>query len=162
MFDTNNKIMLAFILGVILKILSNPWILGFYDENYSIHKNKVYDALIIGCLTGFIQIIINRDSLSNGIKFLWTIIFLTIFISIDHILNNQIFVSEKDLLLSLREKYAESIKFTDIQLKDDELDEEIRKFLIQENLNKISSIEKINKILLTISNKNKLVNKYLI
>ena len=62
--NTNLKIILAFCLGIILKTLTTPWILGFFNKNYSIHKNKLYDAMFFGSITGLVQILINHQMLS--------------------------------------------------------------------------------------------------
>ena len=33
--NTDTKILLAFLLGIIIRILLNPWILGFYNINFT-------------------------------------------------------------------------------------------------------------------------------
>ena len=63
--NSNYKIILAFSLGAIIRVLTKPWILTFLDKNYSIHKNKIYDAIIIGSISALIQLIINNGHLSN-------------------------------------------------------------------------------------------------
>jgi hypothetical protein len=58
-----------------------------------------------------------------------------------------VFIDKKDLLILLREKYAETIKYSKIQLKNKNIDEELKKFLIIENEIKEKSINEINTIL---------------
>ena len=38
LMNSNYKIIFAFFLGVILRTLTNPWILGYGNENFSFHK----------------------------------------------------------------------------------------------------------------------------
>lgn len=145
--NPNYSITLAFFLGVTLRILTNPWILGYSNENYSIHKNKIYDALLFGSMAGIIQIMIDNGELTNMERFIWIILFVSIFISLNYVISEQIFIKEKDLLLKLRENYAESMKYSDIQLLNKNIDEELKNFLIMENDNKKNAIEKINLML---------------
>lgn len=145
--NTNYKIVLAFLLGIFIRIITNPWILGFSDVNYSIHKNKLFDALLFGAITGLIQILIDFQTLENHDKFLWILLFATIIISLNHIIHEQIFIKEKDLLLKLKENYAESIRFSDIQMSNKSIDSTLKNFLIEQNNTKKNAIAQINVIL---------------
>jgi hypothetical protein len=146
--NPNYTIAIAFLLGVGLRILTNPWILGYLNENYSVHKNKIYDSLLFGSMAGIIQVMIDNGLLTNTERFIWIILFVCIFIILNHIISEQIFIKEKDLLLTLRENYAESIKYSDVQLLNKGIDEELKTFLIMENNNKKEAIKQINKILM--------------
>jgi hypothetical protein len=148
MMNPNYTIAIAFLLGVGLRILTNPWILGYLNENYSVHKNKIYDSLLFGSMAGIIQVMIDNGLLTNTERFIWIILFVCIFIILNHIISEQIFIKEKDLLLTLRENYAESIKYSDVQLLNKGIDEELKTFLIMENNNKKEAIKQINKILM--------------
>jgi len=140
----NHSIALAFFLGVTLRTLTNPWILGYSNENYSIHKNKIYDALLFGSMAGIIQIMIDNSSLTNIERIFWILLFVSIFIALNYVISKQVFIKGKDLLLKLRENYAESIKYSDIQLSNKNIDEELKNFLVQENTSKQNAIDKIN------------------
>lgn len=146
--NRNYKIMLAFGLGIIARIITNPWILGYHNENYSIHKNKIYDAIFFGCITGLIQIIININKLNNSEKFLWLTFNLSIFFIISYIISNQTYINEKELLLKLKENNAESLEFCKIQLANNKnLDPEMKYFLNNHIDLKKETINKINLLL---------------
>ena len=143
----NYKIIIAFLLGAILRILTNPWILGYSNENYSIHKNKIYDALFFGSLTGLVQIIINKNLMTNGGELLWIIFFISLIILFKYLINNQSFIKGKDLLLKIKENYGESIKLSQIQLEKNDISAELRDFLIRGNKLKHIAIQDIDVLL---------------
>jgi hypothetical protein len=146
--NINYKIILAFGLGIIARIITNPWILGYHNENFSIHKNKIYDAIFFGCITGLIQIIININKLTNSEKILWLTFNLSIFFIISYIINNQKYIDERELLLKLRENNAESLEFCKIQLANNtSLNAETKDFLNNHIKIKIETIDKINLLL---------------
>ena len=146
--NSSYKILLAFSLGVILRILTHPWILGYSNENYSIHKNKIYDALFFGSLVGLIQLIINGSLLTNGEKLLWIILFISIMVFFNHLIVNQSFIKGKDLLLKIRENYGESIKFSEIQLSKKDISPELREFLIRSNKLKHIALQDIDALII--------------
>jgi hypothetical protein len=145
--NPNYKIITVFLVGFILRIITNPWILKLQDKNFSIHKIKILDSILFGCILGLTLILLDYKSFSNYSLLLWLILFITLIIIINYILNKQVFIDKKDLLILLREKYAETIKYSKIQLKNKNIDEELKKFLIIENEIKEKSINEINTIL---------------
>ena len=145
--NPNYNIMLAFFLGIMLRILTNPWILGYSNENYSIHKNKIYDSILFGSMAGLIQIMIDNDTLTNVDRFVWIILFISIFITLNFVISGQIFIQGDDLLLKLKENYAESIKYSDILLLNKKINTELKDFLVIQNKNKKDAIDEINKML---------------
>jgi hypothetical protein len=145
--NPNYKIITVFLVGFLLRILTNPWILELRDKNFSIHKIKILDSILFGCILGLTLILLDYKSFSNYSLLLWLILFITLIIIINYILNKQVFIDKKDLLILLREKYAETIKYSKIQLKNKNIDEELKKFLIIENEIKEKSINEINTIL---------------
>ena len=147
MENANYNITLAFFLGITLRTLTNPWILGYENENFSVHLNKIYDAILFGSMTGLIQIIIDAGSLTNGERFLWIILFISIFIMLNNMIVGQSFIKEKDLLLKLKENYAESIKISDIQISNKNIDKDFKNFLIVQNGEKEDGIDEINDLL---------------
>lgn len=142
--NPNYNITLAFFLGVTLRILTNPWILGYSNVNYSVHKNKIYDSVLFGSMAGLIQIMIDTSSLSNAERFFWFILFISIFITLNYIISEQVYIKGDDLLLKLRENYAESIKYSDIQLLNKNISENLKNFLLEQNKNKQDAIDEIN------------------
>lgn len=150
--NPNYKITLAFFLGVTLRILTNPWILGYSNVDYSVHKNKIYDAVLFGSMAGLIQIMIDNSLLSNAERFLWIILFVSIFLTLNYIISEQVFIKGDDLLLKLKENYAESIKYSDIQLLNKKISEDLKNFLLEQNKNKKDAIDEIN-IMLKKNNK---------
>jgi hypothetical protein len=145
--NPNYNIALAFFLGVGLRILTNPWILGYSNQNYSVHKNKIYDSMLFGSMAGLIQIMIDDGLLTNAERICWIILFVSIFFILNYIINEQIFVQEHDLLLKLRENYAESIKYSDIQLANKNINDDLKKFLSVQNKYKQDAIDEINGML---------------
>lgn len=145
--NPNYNIMLAFFLGIMLRILTNPWILGYSNENYSIHKNKIYDSILFGSMAGLIQIMIDNDTLTNVDRFVWIILFISIFITLNCVISGQLFIQGDDLLLKLKENYAESIKYSDILLLNKKINTELKDFLVIQNKNKKDAIDEINKML---------------
>jgi hypothetical protein len=141
--NPNYKIILAFGLGVAIRILSSPWILGPANPNYSIHRNKLYDALLFGSLTGLVQVLIDGNQINNAERILWIILFLSIFLFARYVIDKQLFVEEKDLLLKLKENYAESIKISEIKLNDKNLSNEVKDLLTKQNKIKRDSIQEI-------------------
>lgn len=142
--NPNYNITLAFFLGITLRILTNPWILGYSNVNYSVHKNKIYDAVLFGSMAGLIQIMIDDGLLGNAEKFLWIVLFVSIFLTLNYIISEQVFIKGEDLLLKLKENYAESIKYSDIQLLNKNISEELKTFLLEQNKNKKDAIDEIN------------------
>lgn len=143
----NYKIILAFILGVIAKTFTTPWILGYNDENYSIHKNKIYEAFLCCSITGLILIIIDIGDLTFEEKIFWIVLYLSIFFTAKYFINNQTYINEKDILLKLRDNYAESNKLADILLNNDKLSPNIKSFIIEHNSFDKEAINNINKLI---------------
>lgn len=126
--NSNLKILVAFILGVLARIITTPWILGYNNSNFSVHKNKIYDAIFFGSIIGLIQLIIDIGDLSNAQKLFWLVLNLTMIIITSYLINHQSLISEKDLLLKLKENYAESIEISNIHIRKD-IDTNVKKFL---------------------------------
>jgi hypothetical protein len=145
--NPNYIILLAFTLGTGIRILSNPWILGFTDDNYSVHINKIYDSIFVGTIVGIVQVLMNNSSLTLLEETLWIILFITINFIMNYIIKNQLFVSEVELLLQLKENYAESVKYSEIQLKNPSIDSKLKDFLIAHNKLKAQSINEINSMI---------------
>jgi hypothetical protein len=146
--NENYKILLAFGLGVCARIISNPWVLGFYNENYSININKVYDSIFFGSMTGLIQIIININNLTNIEKIFWLIFYISLFFILNHAITTQKFIDEKHLLLTLKENNAESLEYSKIQLeKNKELNKNTQEFLTEYIKEKYMTINNINKLI---------------
>lgn len=145
--NTNYKIILAFILGIMARIFTSPWILGYNDKYYSLHKNKIYDAVFLGSITGIIQIIIDFGSLSLVETIIWITLFLSIFFTMRYFIDNQIFVASKHLLLKLRENYAESNKLAEILLNDNKLNKNTKNFVLEHKTLKEDAIKTINELI---------------
>ena len=145
--NTNHKIFFAFILGVVAKVLTNPWILGYTNQNYSVHRNKIYDAIFFGSITGLIQIILDLSGLNNIEKVFWILLYVSILLVSAYFIDNQVYIGEKQLLLKLRENVGESIRVSEIQLENKDLNTELRAFLEKQNADKIQSIKDINKFI---------------
>jgi hypothetical protein len=143
----NYKIISAFVLGVITKTFVTPWILGYSDENYSIHRNKIYEAIFFCSITGLILIIIDIGNLTFEEKIFWIVLYLSIFFTTKFFINNQINVNEKELLLKLRENYAESNKLAEILLNDDKLSPNVKSFIVDHKTLKKEAINNINELL---------------
>lgn len=142
--NINYRIAFAFILGVIARILTNPWILGYSNENYSIHKNKIYDAIFFGCLVGILQIFINIDTLSIHELMTWLILLSSIFFIIKYMINNQVYIDELHLLLKIKENYGEINRLSEILSNDNKLSVNIKKFIDNEINNNNDAIKIIN------------------
>lgn len=140
----NYTILLAFILGTGLRILTNPWILGFNDENYSVHINKIYDSIFVGSLVGIVQVLMNSSSLTFIEEVLWIVLFISIYLVMNYIIRNQLFVSEVELLLQLKENYAESVKYSSIQITNPLIHPDLKNFLIEHNKQKEQAINQID------------------
>ena len=144
--NSNLKILLAFILGVLARIVTTPWILGYYNQNFSIHKNKIYDAIFFGSVIGCIQLIIDIGYLSNAQKIFWLILNLTMLIITSYLINHQSLISEKDLLLKLRENYAESIRISNIHIEKD-IDINVKNFLKEHAETRETAIKDLDQLL---------------
>lgn len=144
--NSNLKILLAFILGVLARIITTPWILGYNNEYFSIHKNKIFDAIFFGSITGLIQLIIDIGSLTNAQKLFWLIINLTILFIISYSINHQSFINESDLLLKLRENYAETIEISNIHTKKN-IDDRVKKFLSETINSRRNAIKDLDNLL---------------
>ena len=145
--NSNYKILLAFTLGTIIRVITKPWILTCFDENYSIHKNKIYDAIIIGSITALIQLIINNGHLTKIEFIFWIILFASITGICNYLIINQIFITKKDFLEKLREDYAEAIKFANIKISNNNIDLEFKEFLLKHNISKKDTLNEINELL---------------
>ena len=143
----NYKILLAFTFGAIIRVITKPWILTCFDENYSIHKNKIYDAIIIGSITALIQLIINNGHLTKIEFIFWIILFASIAGICNYLINNQIFITKKDFLQKLKEDYAEAIKFANAKISNNNIDPEFKDFLLKHNVSKKETLNKINELL---------------
>lgn len=147
--NTNYRIFFAFILGVTARIIVSPWILKYDDPNYTFHKNKLYDAILIGSIIGIIQIILDLQNLTNAQILVWLLIYLCMFKIIAYFIENQIFVNNLDILLKLRENYAESVKLIENLVKNNY--QPIVKDFLNKNLEiKSDTINEINNLIKTI------------
>lgn len=144
--NSNLKILTAFILGVLARIITTPWILGYHNQNFSIHKNKIFDAIFFGSVIGLIQLILDIGDLSNAQKIFWLILNLTMIIITSYLIDNQSLISEKDLLLKLRENYAESIRISNIHIEKD-IDANVKKYLKEHVETREKEIKNLDKLL---------------
>jgi hypothetical protein len=145
--NSNYKILLAFGFGAIVRVITKPWILTCFDENYSIHKNKIYDAIIIGSITALIQIVINNGHMTNTEFIFWIILFASITGICNYLINNQVFVTKKDFLQKLKEDYAEAIKFANAMLSNKNIEPDFKEFLLEHNISKKLTLNEINELL---------------
>lgn len=144
--NSNLKILTAFILGVLARIITTPWILGYHNPNFSIHKNKIFDAIFFGSIIGLIQLILDIGDLSNAQKIFWLILNLTMIIITSYLINNQSLINEKDLLLKLRENYAETIRISNIHIEKD-IDANVKNFLKEHVEAREKAIKDLDKLL---------------
>jgi hypothetical protein len=145
--NSNYKILLAFTLGAMIRVITKPWILTCFDENYSIHKNKIYDAIIIGSITALIQIIINNGHLTKIEFIFWLILFATITGICNYMIFNQVLITKKDFLQKLKEDYAEAIKFANAIISNNDIDAHFKEFLLEHNVSKKETLNEINELL---------------
>lgn len=144
--NSNLKIFAAFILGVLARIITTPWILGYHNQYFSIHKNKIFDAILFGSIIGLIQLILDIGDLSNAQKIFWLILNLTMIIITSYLINHQSLIDEKDLLLKLRENYAESIQISNIHIEKD-IEEKVKIFLKEHAKTRENAIKDLDKLL---------------
>lgn len=145
--NSNYKILLAFGLGAIVRVITKPWILTCFDENYSIHKNKIYDAIIIGSITALIQLVINNGHLTKIEFIFWIILFASITGICNYMIRNQVFVTKRDFLQKLKEDYAEAIKFANAMMSNKNIDPHLKEFLLEHNIAKKQTLNEINELL---------------
>lgn len=143
----NYKILLAFILGTLLRILSKPWVLSWSDDNYSIHKNKIYDAMLIGSFTGLVLILIDSSLLTNTEMIFWIIIFISVAAICNHVINNQVLIDEKEYIIKLKEDSAEAIKLSNVIMLNKNINQQFKFYLIRNNELKEKSINELNELL---------------
>lgn len=145
--NVNYKIAVAFIFGVIVRILINPWNLKINDMNQSIHKNKIYDAIFFGSLIGILQVFLNIDSLTVSGLLIWLIFHMCIFGIIKYMINNQTDIGEKHLLLKIKETYGEANRISEILLNNKKISPDISQFTNEQIIIRNNAIETINKFI---------------
>ena len=148
--NTYYKIIFAFLIGIFIRLFTNPWILGYNHKDFSIHINKIYDAIFFGCIIAIIQIFITIDTLTNPEKICWIMLFLTMLSISMNLINNQKFVNDKQLLLKLKENYAESNRLAEILVNNNSLGIETRNFILDHLTLKKDAILTIDNIIKSI------------
>lgn len=143
----NYKFLLVFTLGITLRILSNPWILSWFGDNYSIHKNKIYDAILIASFTCIALILIDNSLLTNAEMIFLIIIFVCVAAIFNYAIKNQIFISDKDYIYKLKEDNKEAIKLSNVIMSKKNINPKFKDYLIQNNELKQQSINELNELL---------------
>ncbi len=144
--NPNYKILLAFVLAIILRILCKPWVLSWSDDNYSIHKNKIYDAVLIGSFISIVLIFIDSSMLTNVQMIIWIILFISIVVICNHVIKNQVFIDENDFILKLKEDNEETIKLSSEIILNKNVDQTFKNYLIQNNKIKQQSINELDEL----------------
>ena len=122
MFSQNYKIFLLLILSILINFYTPIPFYGFEIIKKRNFINRLYMSLFTGFIIVLTDIILNKDELTM-IEFLVWLIFVSMGIIITYnLINNQIFVDEKEFLLTLKENHEMDIHMTNKLIKNQKLD----------------------------------------
>ena len=147
MGSSSNKILVLLLLTIIINYYTPVPYIGFDFTKRNNVLNKLYLAIFSAFIIVLTEVLINQEEFSNKILATWLLLLILGIIIFYYFIANQIFINEKDYLLTMKENHIMDLHITNSILKDNKLDSNGKKYGAKILANRTDEIKNIDQIL---------------
>lgn len=147
MNSVNHKTIILLIITIIVHFYIPLPFIGFNFDKKRSHLNRIYLALFTSFIIVLTDVILDKEEFTTKIFYSW-IIMLILGISIFYyIISNQLFVSEEDYLLTMRENHEIDLHIAEAISKHEHLGEKGKIYTEHIKKNRIDELNHLNELI---------------
>jgi len=146
MTSSNNTILLLLLTIIINYYTPTPYIGLDFSINHNA-LNKLYLSIFSACIIVLTDVFLNKSNFSKNKFIIWLFILIFGIAIFYYLIANQIFITEKDYLLTMRENHIMDLHITNSLIKEGKLHSESKNYGNKIILNRNNEIKDIDNII---------------
>lgn len=147
MNSVNRKTIILLIITLIVHFYLPLPFIGFNFDRKRNYLNRIYLATFTSFIIVLIDIIINNNEFTTTIFYVWLILLILGISVFYYIISNQLFVSEDDYLLTMKENHEIDLHIIDAISKNQNLDEKGKIYTEHVKNNRIDELNHLDKLI---------------
>jgi len=147
MNSVNRKTIILLIITLIVHFYLPLPFIGFNFDRKRNYLNRIYLATFTSFIIVLIDIIINNNEFTSTMFYIWLILLLLGISVFYYIISNQLFVSEDDYLLTMKENHEIDLHIIDAISKNQNLDEKGKIYTEHVKNNRIDELNHLDKLI---------------
>ncbi len=147
MNSVNRKTIILLIITIIVHFYLPLPFIGFNFDRKRNYLNRIYLATFTSFIIVLIDIIINNNEFTTTIFYVWLILLILGISVFYYIISNQLFVSEDDYLLTMKENHEIDLHIIDAISKNQNLDEKGKIYTEHVKNNRIDELNHLDKLI---------------
>jgi len=147
MNSINRKTIILVIITIIVHFYLPLPFIGFNFDRKRNYLNRIYLAIFTSFIIVLIDIIINNNEFTTTIFYVWLILLILGISVFYYIISNQLFVSEDDYLLTMKENHEIDLHIIDAISKNQNLDEKGKIYTEHVKNNRIDELNHLDKLI---------------
>lgn len=146
MSSSSDKTLILLLLTVLINYYTPIPYIGFdFSRRHNV-LNRLYLSVFSAFIIVLTDIFINRGEFSTNILAIWILLLTLGIVVCYYFIANQIFINEKDYLLTMKENHIMDLHITESILRDNKLDEDSKTYsskIISNRNDEINNIDTI-------------------
>ena len=147
MNSVNRKTIILLIITIIVHFYLPLPFIGFNFDKKRSYLNRIYLATFTSFVIVLIDLIINKDEFTTEIFYIWLILLILGISVFYYIISNQLFVSEDDYLLTMKENHKIDLHIIDAISKNKNLNEKGKVYTEHIKKNRIDELKHVNELI---------------
>ena len=147
MNSINRKTIILLIITIIVHFYLPLPFIGFNFDRKRNYLNRIYLAIFTSFIIVLIDIIINNNEFTTTIFYVWLILLILGISVFYYIISNQLFVSEEDYLLTMKENHEIDLHIVEAISKHKNLDEKGKIYTEHVKNNRIDELNHLDKLI---------------
>jgi len=147
MNSINRKTIILLIITIIVHFYLPLPFIGFNFDRKRNYLNRIYLAIFTSFIIVLIDIIINNNEFTTTIFYVWLILLILGISVFYYIISNQLFVSEEDYLLTMKENHEIDLHIVEAISKHQNLDEKGKIYTEHVKNNRIDELNHLDKLI---------------
>jgi hypothetical protein len=147
MNSINRKTIILVIITIIVHFYLPLPFIGFNFDRKRNYLNRIYLAIFTSFIIVLIDIIINNNEFTTTIFYVWLILLILGISVFYYIISNQLFVSEEDYLLTMKENHEIDLHIVEAISKHQNLDEKGKIYTEHVKNNRIDELNHLDKLI---------------
>lgn len=147
MNSINHKTISLLIITIIVHFFLPLPFIGFNFKKEKNYLNRIYLATFTSFVIVLVDVILNKNEFTKEIFYIWLFILLLGISIFYYIISNQLFVSEEDYLLTMKENHEIDLHLTEVISKHQNLDEKGKIYTEYIKKNRIDELNHLNQII---------------
>lgn len=147
MNSVNRKIIMLLIITLIVHYYLPLPFIGFNFNKKRNYLNRIYLATFTSFVIVLIDVIINKDEFNTEIFYIWLILLILGISVFYYIIANQLFVSEEDYLLTMKENHEIDLHIVEAISTHQNLDEKGKIYTERVRKNRNDELKYLNELI---------------